>query len=419
MSASPLSDRHVILGVTGSIAAYKAALLVRRLKTAGAEVQVLMTPAAEHFVPALTLGTLSEREVLTDIFPENEDGSWTRHVTLGEWADAFVVAPATAQTIAKLAHGFCDSMLTATALSARAPLLVCPAMDREMYRHTATQRNLERLRDNGYEVMPAAHGELASGLVGQGRMPAPEDIAARVGALVEESAGDDGSSRQQPGPLAGAHVLVTAGPTREPIDPVRVLTNPSTGTMGYALAREAARRGASVTLVSGPTALSPPEAVDVVRVETAREMNEAVQARRQDADYVFMAAAVADYTPAHPSASKHKKTEDDDALTLQLRRTPDILRTLGTHKQPGQVLVGFALETDAPRRHARRKLEQKNLDWIVVNNPTEDGAGFGPTNRVTLLRRNGPPEALPLLPKAEVAEALLDRVLAAAPHRSP
>jgi phosphopantothenoylcysteine decarboxylase/phosphopantothenate--cysteine ligase len=403
---SALSDRHLLLGVTGSIAAYKAAPLVRHFKTAGAEVQVLMTPSAERFVSPLTLGTLSEGEVLTEIFPDNEAGSWTKHVTLGEWADLFVVAPATAQTIAKLAHGFCDSMLTATALSARCPLLVCPAMDREMYRHPTTQDNLDRLREIGYEVMPAAHGELASGLEGQGRLPEPEAIRDRVAALLAEHAGLEGAENRS---LAGQSVLVTAGPTREPLDPVRVFTNRSTGTMGFALARAAAERGGDVTLVSGPTSLSPPDGVEVVSVETAEEMHEAVQARRDAADVVFMAAAVADYTPAERSPTKRKK--EDGHLVLHLRRTPDILKTLGTNKRSEQVLVGFALETGNGRENARRKLEDKNLDWIVLNDLTEEGAGFGPsTNRVTLLSRDGTAEELPLMPKSEVAAAILDRV---------
>ncbi|PSQ87621.1 MAG: bifunctional phosphopantothenoylcysteine decarboxylase/phosphopantothenate--cysteine ligase CoaBC [Bacteroidetes bacterium QS_4_64_154] len=414
MSASlpDLSGRHVILGVTGSIAAYKSAVLVRLLKKAGAEVQVLMTPGAERFVSPLTLGTLSEKEVLTEIFPENEDGSWTKHVTLGQWADLFVVAPATAQTVAKLARGFCDSMLTATALSARCPLLVCPTMDRDMYRHAATQENLKRLREIGYAVMPAEHGELASGLLGKGRMPEPASILERGADMIgEDDSSTNGASDPKDSPLTGSEVLVTAGPTREPLDPVRVLTNPSTGTMGYALAEAAAQRGASVTLVSGPTTLDPPPGAEVIHVQTAEEMNEAVQARRDTADYVFMAAAVADYTPADPSSTKRTKKDTDEDLVLHLRRTPDILRTLGAHKQPDQVLVGFALETDDALENARRKLEEKNLDWIAVNDPTEEGAGFGPTNRVTLLRRDGPPEELPLMPKADVAEALLDRVL--------
>jgi len=407
MPLPALSDRHLLLGVTGSIAAYKAASLVRRLKEAGAEVRVLMTPSAERFVSPLTLGTLSEGEVLTELFPDNEEGSWTKHVTLGEWADLFVVAPATAQTIAKLAHGFCDTMLTATALSARCPLLVCPAMDREMYRHPTTQDNLDRLREIGYEVMPAEHGELASGLVGTGRMPEPEAIRDRVAALLAAPSDARDSDERS---LAGRSVLVTAGPTREPLDPVRVFTNRSTGTMGYALARAAADRGGDVTLVSGPTNLSPPDGVDVVSVETAAEMNEAVQARCETADVVFMAAAVADYTPTEPSPTKRKKDEAD--LVLHLRRTPDILKALGANRRPEQVLVGFALETGDGATNARRKLEDKNLDWIVLNDLTEEGAGFGPsTNRVTLFSRDGRTEELPVMPKSEVAEAILDRVL--------
>ena len=414
MSASPpdLTDRHLLLGVTGSIAAYKAAPLVRLFKKAGAEVRVLMTPDAERFIPSLTLGTLSEHEVLTEIFPENEEGSWTKHVTLGQWADLFVVAPATAQTIAKLANGFCDTMLTATALSARCPLLVCPAMDRDMYRHRATQDNLKRLREIGYDVMPAAHGELASGLVGKGRMPEPEAIRDRVAEMLAERAGEDTRNDEANPDLAGKSVLVTAGPTREPLDPVRVLTNRSTGTMGHALARAAAQRGGAVTLVTGPTTLSPPEGVEVVNVETAEEMNEAVQSRRENCDLVFMAAAVADYAPTDPSTTKIKKKDDDPVL--HLRRTPDILKTLGANKRPDQTLVGFAMETDDAFDNARRKLREKNLDWIVLNDLTEEGAGFGPsTNRVTLLARDGTTEDLPLMQKSEVAEAILDRVLAA------
>lgn len=420
MTAPNLSGRHLLLGVTGSIAAYKAAPLVRLFKKADAEVRVLMTNSAEEFVTPLTLGTLSEEKVLSDIFPENAEGSWTQHVTLGEWADLFVVAPATAQTIAKLAHGFCDSMLTATALSARCPLLVCPAMDREMYQHPTVQDNVERLSEIGYEVMPADHGELASGLVGQGRMPEPEAIRDRVAERLSGPStppSQNGASSTADASLSGTSVLVTAGPTREPLDPVRVFTNRSTGTMGYAIAEAAVARGAAVTLVSGPTALEAPDGVEVVSVETAQEMNEAVQARRNDADYVFGAAAVADYTPTDPSDTKRKKGEGD--LVLHLRRTPDILKTLGEHKQPDQVLVGFALETDNGLENARRKLEEKHLDWIVLNNPTEQGAGFGPsTNRVTLLSRDGTTEELPLMSKTKVARTLLNRVLERAASES-
>jgi phosphopantothenoylcysteine decarboxylase/phosphopantothenate--cysteine ligase len=275
--------------------------------------------------------------------------------------------------------------------------------------------------------MPAAHGELASGLVGQGRMPEPEAIVDRVARRLEgqpyaadreatdtasHSASDAAShSASDAASLAGTNVLVTAGPTQEPIDPVRMLTNPSTGAMGYALAEAAAERGGAVTLISGPSALDPPGGIEVVSVQTAEDMHRAVQQRRDTADLVLMAAAVADYTPASPSDTKQKKHEAE--MTLHLRRTPDILRTLGSHKRPDQVLVGFALETDDELDNARRKLKRKNLDWIVLNNPTEQGAGFGPdTNRVTLLGADGSVESLPLLPKRAVADAILDRVCA-------
>lgn len=451
-SLPDLDGRRILLGVTGSIAAYKAALLVRLLKRAGAQVQVLMTEDAKRFITPLTLGTLSEREVLGEIFPENEDGSWTKHVTLGRWADLFVVAPATAQTLAKLAGGFSDSMLTATALSARCPLLVCPAMDLDMYRHPATQENLKTLQRYGYDVLPAAHGELASGLVGQGRLPEPEAIVDAVDERLSDSSdsgdrsraedtsdayGESGAPEIGPDPqelsaddqelsaddsapqdLQGLRILLTAGPTREHIDPVRLLTNPSTGMMGYALAEAATRRGAQVTLVSGPTHLDPPDGVDVVRVDSAEEMNDAVQMRRDTADVVIGAAAVADYTPTDVSDSKRKKEESD--LVLHLRRTPDILKTVGENKRAGQLLIGFALETDDGPKNARRKLREKNLDWIVLNNPREDGAGFGTsTNRVTLFGRDGTEETLPLLSKREVAEALLDRIATTDPAPIP
>jgi len=451
MSDRPdLHRRRILLGVTGSIAAYKASPLVRLLKKAGAEVQVLMTSSAERFISKLTLGTLSEREVLTEIFPDGPaaagEGGWTKHVTLGLWADLLVVAPATAQTVAKLTHGFCDSMLTATALSARCPLMVCPAMDRDMYTHPSTERNLNLLREDGHVVMPAEHGELASGLVGQGRMPEPEAIVDYVGEVLsdvpyaadrdgheanpeaghevghEAGAGETTHREEEPEAkpsrtpeavpartIEGMRVLVTAGPTQEPIDPVRMLTNPATGTMGFEIAREAARRGADVTLVAGPTDLDTPHGVTRIDVRTTEEMNEAVQSRRDRTDLVFMAAAVSDYTPAEPSESKRKKEDGD--LVLHLRRTPDILKTLGEYKRDDQTLVGFALETNDGEANARRKLASKNLDWIVLNNPKEQGAGFGTeTNRVTLIHHDDTSEALPLQSKRDVARALIDRV---------
>ncbi len=411
----PLQGRKILLGVSGSIAAYKAAELVRLLKKAGAEVQVLMTRDAARFITPLTLGTLSEREVLTEIFPDNEAGSWTKHVHLGLWADLFVVAPATATTLAKLAAGLCDSMLTAVALSARCPLLVAPAMDHDMVGHPATQRNLRTLRADGVEVIEPEHGELASGLVGTGRLPEPETLFDRIVAKLD--AVDAQTQARRSGALAGRHVLVTAGPTHEPLDPVRFLTNGSTGTMGFALAAAAARRGATVTLISGPTTLETPDGVRRLDVTSADEMHDAVQ-QHADADLIVMAAAVADYTPAEPSDRKIKK--NGDALTLRLRRTPDILAALGEQKRAGQILVGFALETHRGLDHARGKLERKNLDWIVLNHANEAGAGFGPgTNRVTLLGRDGSREDLPQMPKPDVAEAILDRVLAAAPVPRP
>ncbi len=395
-----LKGRKLLLGVSGGIAAYKTAELVRLFKKSGAEVQVLMTRNAARFITPLTLGTLSEREVLTEIFPENETGSWTKHVSLGLWGDVYVIAPATADTLAKLANGFCDSMLTAVALAARCPILVCPSMDVDMYRHPAVRKNLDRLREMGYEVMEAAYGPLASGLVGEGRMPEPSDIFARVEALL---GGTTSSS-----PLSGKRVLVSAGPTRESIDPVRFLTNHSTGTMGFALAAAAQRRGAHVTLVSGPTDLDTPPGVTRTDVVTADEMYEAVLLH-SDADVVIMAAAVADYAPADSSPSKIKKSETE--LVLRLRKTRDILAELGRRKRKGQTLVGFALETDDVLANAQKKLESKNLDWIVANNLREAGAGFGKeTNRVTLIRRDGHREELPLDSKHAVAEAILDRI---------
>jgi phosphopantothenoylcysteine decarboxylase/phosphopantothenate--cysteine ligase len=406
-----LAGRKILLGVCGGIAAYKSAELVRRFKKGGAEVQVMMTPAAARFISPLTLGTLSEREVLTEIFPENgsiEAGSWTKHITLGLWADLYVVAPATAQTIAKLAYGFSDSALTATALAARCPLLVCPAMDHDMMIHPATKANLERLQSFGARVMPAEHGELASGLVGEGRLPEPQDIALHVEKLLREIDAESVREARRAQSLAGKHVVVTAGPTREAIDPVRFLTNHSTGTMGYALAEEAARRGASVTLLSGPTALATPSGVERVDIVTADDLHAAAQRHAADADLVIAAAAVADYAPEAPSDRKLKK---GDALTLHLRRTPDVLAGLGETKRKGQTLVGFALETHDAEASARGKLERKRLDWIVLNVLGQDGAGFGAgTNAVTLFGAGGQRIDVPRAPKAEVASAILDAV---------
>lgn len=392
--------RRILVGVTGGIAAYKSVELVRLFKKAGADVQVLMTRDAERFIPKLTLGTVSEHPVLVDVFPEDEEGSWTKHITLGRWAQLFVIAPATAQTVAKMAGGFCDNMLTAVVLAARCPILVCPAMDHDMFVHPATKENLERLEQYGHFIMHPAYGELASGLVGQGRLPEPEDILAHAADVLGRLGADQ--------PLQGRKVVVTAGPTREALDPVRFISNPSSGKMGYALAAVAARRGADVTLVSGPTHLETPEGVKRVDVESAQQMYDAVMQVR-DADYVLMAAAVSDYAPEQRAEHKIKKT--DDGLTLRLRRTKDILAELGKEKRDGQILVGFAMETHDELENARRKLESKNLDWIVLNRLNEMGSGFAvDTNRVVLLERGGSEEEMPLMSKESVAEAIWNRI---------
>ncbi len=404
--AASLSGKKLLLGVTGSIAAYKSAEIIRQLKKQGAEVQVIMTASATQFIPALTLSTLSGKPALIDIFPragvELNSSSWTQHIDLGLWADLFVVAPASAQTMAKLAHGFCDNMLTAVALAARCPMLICPAMDHDMYVHPATRQNLLKLQSIGYEIMEPEHGELASGLIGTGRLPDPVAIVEKISISIAEAHKPASTS------LQNKKILVTAGPTRESIDPVRYLTNHSTGTMGYELAAAARRRGGDVTLISGPTRLNTPPGVKRVDVASAAEMAEAVS-QYDSADLIIMAAAVADYTPATTAPGKIKKTDGD--LNIVLKRTTDILAGLGARKKEGQVLVGFALETDDLRANALRKLQKKNLDWIVLNSPTEAGAGFGTsTNKVTLFSRNGFEKTLPLMPKREVAEAILDQL---------
>lgn len=404
--ATSLSGRKLLLGVTGSIAAYKSAEIVRQLKKQGAEVQVIMTASATQFIPALTLSTLSGNRTLIDIFPQSDasssSASWTQHIDLGLWADLFVVAPASAQSMAKLAHGFCDNMLTAVALAARCPLLICPAMDHDMYVNPATQENLRKLKSMGYEIMEPEHGELASGLIGTGRLPDPAAIVEKIRESISEQEKPFSTTLQH------KKVLVTAGPTRESIDPVRYLTNHSTGTMGYELAAAAQRRGAEVTLISGPTALETPPGVQRVDVVSAAEMADAVT-QYANAELIIMAAAVADYTPAQTAPGKIKKSDDD--LSISLKRTTDILAGLGNQKQDGQILVGFALETDDLRANALRKLKKKNLDWIVLNSPTEEGAGFGTsTNKVTLFSASGEEKILPLMSKRKVAEAILDQL---------
>ncbi|MDX1439738.1 MAG: bifunctional phosphopantothenoylcysteine decarboxylase/phosphopantothenate--cysteine ligase CoaBC, partial [Rubricoccaceae bacterium] len=319
MSSHTLNGRKLVVGVTGSIAAYKAGELIRLLTRAGAEVQPIMTEDATRFITPLTIGTLAKREVVIDMFSGDGEGSWTRHVDLGLWADGLVIAPATANTISKLATGACDSMLTATVLSARCPILVCPAMDHDMWRHPATQQNVETLRSFGYSILDPEHGELASGLIGDGRLPEPEVIAGFIG----EWLGDEQHAGQS---LSGKKVLVTAGPTQEAIDPVRFLSNGSTGTMGFALAEEASRRGAEVVLLAGPVHQPTPSGVSRIDIRSADDLHREAL-KHTDADIVIAAAAVADYAPAEFSEQKTKKSDDD--MVLRLRRTPDVLKTLG------------------------------------------------------------------------------------------
>ena len=391
-----LAGRHILLGITGSIAAYKAAMLCRLWRTAGAEVQVVMTPLAKQFITPLTMATLSKNPILVEFFnPEN--GAWNSHVSLGEWADCYVIAPATANTLAKMATGVADNLLLTTYLSARCPVVVAPAMDLDMYAHEATQQNLRTLARRGVRIVEPGTGELASGLSGKGRMAEPEEIASFVNELL------DGGRKT----LAGKRMIVTAGATIEAIDPVRFISNHSSGKMGYAIAGELAARGAEVTLVSGRTALPVPPGVKRVDVLSADEMYEATVGAFDTADGAVMCAAVADYTPESVSQTKIKK--GDGEMYIRLRRTRDIAAELGARKG-NRLLVGFALETDDEEVHAQSKLEKKNFDFIVLNSLRDAGAGFrGDTNKVTLIDRAGS-EELPLMSKREVAARIVDRI---------
>ena len=393
-----LEGKHIILGISGGIAAYKSAVLLRLLVKAGADVQVILTPTAKEFITPVTLSTLSGNPVISEFFTANT-GEWHSHVKLGIWADAMIVAPATACTLAKMAHGVADNMLVTTYLSARCPVFVAPAMDFDMMAHPTTARSLAQLCADGVHVIEPATGELASHLVGRGRMEEPENIIAAVDAFFGAACS-----------LAGRRVLVTAGPTVERIDPVRFISNFSTGKMGYAIAAEAARRGAVVTLVSGPTALPVPAGVRRVDVESAAQMLAAATEAFADADIAVMAAAVADYTPAEPRTSKIKR-EHEEVESIALVKNPDIARTLGAAKRAGQLLVGFALETDNGEVNAHEKLSRKNLDMIVLNSLADAGAGFGTdTNKVSVFYADSSRSArvFDLKSKADVAADILD-----------
>ena len=394
-----LKGKHIVLGITGGIAAYKSVVLLRLLVKAGAEVQVVITPSGKEFITPVTLSALSGKPVICDFFTANT-GEWHSHVDIGLWADAMVVAPATACTLAKMATGVADNMLVTTYLSAKAPVFVAPAMDLDMMAHPSTLRNLDTLRADGVTVIEPETGELASHLVGRGRKEEPEKIAGALNRFFTV-----GQS------LLGKKVLITAGPTYERIDPVRFIGNFSTGKMGYALAAEAARRGAEVTLVSGPVALSRPAGVHVVYVESARQMLEAAEKAFVEADIAIMAAAVADYAPEQYVGHKIKR-EHDEVDSIRLVKNPDIAATLGKSKRAGQTLVGFALETDNGLANAREKLERKNLDMIVLNSLSDKGAGFGTdTNKITVITCDGE-TAFPLKSKADVAADIIDCITA-------
>lgn len=393
-----LTGKKILLGVTGGIAAYKSAYLVRLLIKAGAEVRVLMSDAAKQFVQPLTFATLSRNPVFTEFFnPEN--GEWHSHVKLSLWADLYVVAPATANSIAKMAHGIADNLLLTTCLSARCPIMVAPAMDLDMYSNAATQENLNTLRSRGFLIAEAADGELASGLSGKGRMAEPEEILERV---VEYF--------NAPKPLSHRKILITAGPTREKIDPVRFITNYSTGKMGYAIAEELAQRGAEVLLVSGPVQVTAHnQRITVIPVTTAAEMYQQCVTLFPTCDGAIMSAAVADFTPETTAQSKIKKTGDE--MTLRLVPTKDIAAELGKLKTEKQVFAGFALETDNEMHNAQKKLESKNFDFIVLNSLKDKGAGFGyDTNKVTIVSRTKGAVNYDLKSKALVAKDIADQL---------
>lgn len=392
-----LNGKKIVLGITGSIAAYKACLLIRGLVRKGAEVQVVITPAGKEFITPITLSALTSKPVISDFFAQR-DGTWHSHVALGLWADAMVVAPATASTIGKMANGIADNMLVTTYLSMKAPVFIAPAMDLDMFAHPSTQQNLQRLRSYGNHIIEPTSGELASHLEGKGRMEEPENI---IRVLERHFAATQD--------LAGKRVLITAGPTYERIDPVRFIGNYSSGKMGMALAEACARRGAEVTLVCGPTPLrcSHPS-IRRVDVESAEEMYSASTSAFDGMDAALLCAAVADFTPEQAADRKIKRESDD--LVLRLKPTRDIAQALGQMKREGQILAGFALETHDEAAHAREKLERKNFDFIVLNSLNDPGAGFRhDTNKITIITHTGS-TPYPLKDKKEVAEDIVDRL---------
>ena len=392
-----LKGKTVLLGVTGGIAAYKAAALASALVKQHAAVEVVMTENATQFVTPLTFEQLTGRRTMVDTFDRNFSHQ-VEHISLATRTDLVIIAPATANVAAKLAHGLADDMLTTTVLACRCPKLIAPAMNTNMYENPVTQDNLDILRRYGWEVIEPASGRLACGTTGKGKMPEPEDLLQHI---LRHLA--------LPHDLDGKQVLVTAGPTQESLDPVRYLTNHSTGKMGYALARMAMLRGADVTLVTGPTSITPPPFVKVVKIQSAQDMFEAVAEHAPQADLIFKAAAVADYTPASYADNKMKKKDGD--LSIPLKRTQDILKYLGETRRDGQIICGFSMETENMLENSRAKLAKKNVDMICANNLKQAGAGFGvDTNVITLITKDAVTE-LPLLSKEEAANAILDAAL--------
>ncbi len=391
-----LQNKKILLGVTGSIAAYKAAILTRLLVKAGAEVKVVMTSAAKDFVTPLSLSTLSKNPVLADL---TENDSWTNHVMLGRWADIMLVAPLSCNTLSKMATGLCDNLLMAVYLSATCPVVVAPAMDEDMWHHGTTTKNLETIRSFGNHVIPVENGELASGLIGEGRMAEPESIVKWLNNFFLSS-----------NELQGKKVLITAGPTYEQIDPVRFIGNHSSGKMGIAIAEEMKNRGADVTLVLGPSSIKVNGGINVINVKSAAEMLEACEKKFATADITIMSAAVADYTPVQVAAEKIKKTEKD--LSVSLTKTTDILKKLGGLKTDKQILVGFALETNNETAYALQKLHSKNADLIVLNSLQDAGAGFGhDTNKITIFDKTGKSFPFDIKSKKEVAIDIVNTII--------
>jgi phosphopantothenoylcysteine decarboxylase/phosphopantothenate--cysteine ligase len=391
-----LKGKKILLGISGSIAAYKSAVLLRLLVKAGAQAKVVMTPASQQFIAPLTLSTLSKNEVLSEL---SENNSWANHVMLGRWADIMLIAPLSCNTLAKMAHGNCDNLLMAVYLSAVCPVVVAPAMDEDMWHHPSTKENLKKIETFGNAVIPVENGELASGLKGEGRMAEPETILQWLETYF-------GSKDQ----LKGKQVLVTAGPTHEAIDPVRFIGNHSSGKMGIALAAEFHRRGAQVTLVCGPTYESVPAGIKLIKVISASEMYDACINSFGSMDIAVMCAAVADYTIVHPAKQKIKK--DTGILPLELEKTKDILKALGAQKKSSQLLVGFALETNNEKENALKKLKSKNADMIVLNSLNDEGAGFGhDSNKITIFDRKGNEFPFDMKSKTSLAADIVNTIL--------